>query len=158
MKKWTTRLLCTLALAGAVAGTAWAVGTQGSQADPLVTLSYLNESVLPDLLVQVDQKLDEREEELSQLLQEEAGDHTVSFQELSLGKGETVTLGPGTQLLFRSGTAYGTGGLVDTTKGTLLDGSGLLQENHLYLSAGDGQTVTASKASTVLVQGLYQLE
>ena len=58
--KWTSRLACTILVVGTIAGVALAAGTQGSQSDPLVTLSYLNEVALPGLLKQVDQKLDAR--------------------------------------------------------------------------------------------------
>ena len=155
--KWTSRLACMILVVGTIAGVALAAGTQGSQSDPLVTLSYLNEVALPNLLKQVDQKLDERESELTQKLQSAAGSSQAAFVTVEISAGKTLTLSAGSQLLFRSGAAASTAALVDTTAGTTLGGTGALSANHLYLAVGDGQTVTASAASTVLVQGSYTL-
>lgn len=156
--KWTSRLACTILVVGTIAGVALAAGTQGSQSDPLVTLSYLNEVALPGLLKQVDQKLDARESELTQKLQSAAGNSQASFVAVELSAGKTLTLSAGAQLLFRSGAAASTAALADTTDGTTLSGTGALTANHLYLATGDGQSVTASAASTVLVQGSYSLK
>lgn len=155
--KWTSRLACIILVAGTIAGVALAAGTQGSQSDPLVTLSYLNEVALPDLLKQVDEKLDARESELAQKLQSAAGGDQAAFAALELAAGKTVTLSAGAQLLFRSGASASTAALADTTAGTTLSGTGALTINHLYLATGDGQSVTASVASTVLIQGSYTL-
>ena len=56
--KWTTRAVCVALIAVTLAGVALAV-SQGSQSDPLVTLSYLNEKAVPEIMAQVDAKLDE---------------------------------------------------------------------------------------------------
>lgn len=155
--KWTSRLACTILVAGTIAGVALAAGTQGSQSDPLVTLSYLNEVALPGLLKQVDEKLSARESALTEKLQSAAGGGQASFVSVELAAGKCVTLSAGAQLLFRGGSAASTAALADTTDGTTLSGTGALTKNHLYLATGDGQVVTASAASTVLVQGSYTL-
>ena len=45
-----------------------AAGTAGTQSDPLVTLSYLNDTFMDQLLGKVDEKLDARDKELSDKL------------------------------------------------------------------------------------------
>ena len=64
MKKlWTRRMLCALLVLGTLGGltlTAWA---QGTQSNPLVSLSYINEKVIPDLLKQVEEKIAQHEKE-----------------------------------------------------------------------------------------------
>ena len=58
-----TRLLTLLLASFTVLSiTAVAAGTAGSQGDPLVTLSYLNEVFLPELLGKVDEQLADRSE------------------------------------------------------------------------------------------------
>lgn len=49
-------------------GVAFAAGQQGSQSDPLVTLSYLTQKATPSILSQVDSKLTARETELKKQL------------------------------------------------------------------------------------------
>ena len=45
-----------------------ALAASGDKDDPLVTLSYLEQTVLPDVVNQVEEKLDARQEELSRLI------------------------------------------------------------------------------------------
>lgn len=153
--KWTSRLACALVVAGTVAGVALAAGTQGSQSDPLVTLSYLNEKAVPAILEQVDKKLEEREAELTKKLQTAAGEGSAAFTAVDAASGKTLTLSAGTQLLLRKGTASSSAALVDMTDGSTLTGDGSLAANHLYMAAADGQTVNVSAAATFLIQGAY---
>ena len=53
-KKWSNRLACVGLVAAVIAGGAIAAGTQGSQSNPLVTLDYLNEVVVPQLMKDVE--------------------------------------------------------------------------------------------------------
>ena len=62
--RWSTRLACGLLVAATTLGVALAAGTQGSQSDPLVTLSYLNEKVIPDVMKQVDEHIKVKTAEL----------------------------------------------------------------------------------------------
>ena len=52
----------------AVLGAAALAADAGSQQDPLVTLSYLSDTYLPDLLRQVDRELEERDTALAREL------------------------------------------------------------------------------------------
>ena len=64
MKKiWTRRILCAALLLGMLGTVALAAGAQGTQSNPLVTLSYINEQVIPDLLKQVEAKIAKHEKE-----------------------------------------------------------------------------------------------
>ena len=146
---WKTRLGCAALIVAAAGGVALAAGTQGSQSNPLVTLSYLNEVAVPDILKQVEEKMAARESELE-------GQAAVPFAVVEVQAGKTVTLFTGSQILLRSGSAYGSP-LLDVTDGTTLSGTGVLTANHLYLATGDGQTVTASGACTVMIQGSYSV-
>ena len=70
MKKthWPTRLAAGCLVTLTLVGVAFAAGQQGSQSDPLVTLSYLTQKATPSILSQVDGKLTAREAELKKQL------------------------------------------------------------------------------------------
>lgn len=146
---WTSRLACAVLVVGVIGGVAFAAGTQGSQDDPLVTLSYLNEKALPEIMKQVDAKLAEREKALTEKIQKE---NQSAFATVELKSGKTLTLSAGSQLLLRQGGLTTTAPLLDLTDGTTHNG-GELTANHLYLATGDAQVLTASTAVTVLVLG-----
>ena len=148
-KTWTSRAACVVLVAGVISGVAFAAGTQGSQDDPLVTLSYLNEKALPEIMKQVDAKLDEREKALEKKLQ--AGGQST-FAAVELKSGKTVTLSAGSQLLLRQGGLTTTAPLLDVTDGVTHNGGELIA-NHLYLATGDGQQLTASTAVTAMLLG-----
>ena len=150
--KWTTRLTCGALILVTITGAAVAAGIQGSQSDPLVTLSYLNEKVVPDILKQVDEHIRQKSEELEKKLQDQG---PVGFVAVEAEAGKTMTLSAGTQLLLRSGAASGDG-LVDTTAGQLVTGP--LSANHLYIAAGEGQTVTVSEKAAFMVMGSYTVK
>lgn len=179
-----TRLF-TLLLAGftALSITVAATGTAGSSADPLVTLSYLKEVFLPELLDRVDEQLVEREETLSDTLNEQVEDDikrlekkygaqsssegasagTVdSFTVVTLTSGETLYGAIGCEVLLRVGSATvvspSSPGLIDLTAATTLDSGKALVKNHLYMMTIDERGVTATAATTkVLVRGTYEV-
>jgi len=151
--KWTSSLACGALVIGVLGGVAYAAGNQGSQSDPLVTLSYLNDVAIPAIMKQVDERIDQREKELRADLKKGG----ASFAAVEVPAGKTMTLSAGAQVLLRAGTATGADGLVDTTGGVAFNG-GALTANHLYMAVGDGQTVTASTACTVMVMGSYSVK
>ena len=67
-KKWPLRLLSGGLVTAALVGVAVAAGQQGSQSDPLVTLSYLQQQALPQVLEKVDEKVAARQSELEDKL------------------------------------------------------------------------------------------
>ncbi len=151
-KQWRTRLACLALTAVTVTGVAFAAGTQGSQSDPLVTLSYLTDVVLPQLLNEADGKIDERSAQLEGQLR--AGGQAV-FAKVEAAAGQSLVLSAGTQIILRSGEASNTDQLTDLTDGTVLYGP--LVQNHLYIATADGQTVTVSADAVFLVQGRREL-
>lgn len=152
-KKWTTRLACAGLVAVTLVVAAVAAGTQGSQSDPLVTLSYLEEKVLPDLLSQVDKKVEEGTRELREQLKESG---RAVFQTGQAGKGQAAELAAGTQFVLRSGTASCADGLLDLTTGEAVWGE--LSLNHLYIATGDAQKVTAAEKMTFLWLGTCEVK
>ena len=185
MKKthWPARLAAGCLVTLTLVGVAFAAGQQGSQSDPLVTLSYLTQKATPSILSQVDGKLTAREAELKKQLSavvegyvkevedklaSSGGGSSVqpsggaSYQVVNLSAGQTITGGAACEFLLRSGTATCVSdpspGLVDMTAGTTLAGGGALTANHLYLATIEGRGVKASTAVTLLVRGTYSIQ
>ena len=69
-KRWTIRL-GSLALTAALLGTSVALASGGGQTDPLVTLSYLNQTAIPQIVQQVETKTAARQAEQERLEKEE---------------------------------------------------------------------------------------
>ncbi len=151
--QWTTRLACAVLVAATLVVAAVAAGSQGSQSDPLVTLSYLNEKVLPDLLKQVDKKVEDGTKELREQLKESG---QAAFKAGEAAKGKAVTLAAGSQFILRSGAASCADGLLDLTTGEAVWGE--LSLNHLYIATGDALKVTAAETLTFLALGTYEVK
>lgn len=124
----------------------YAAGNYGSQDDPLITKSYLDEVLIPQL-----------ETKFQNALSEETG----TFAVVTLDSGKTLTAGAGCEIILRSGSAsvYApTTGLVDITDGTAAGASAALVTNHLYMVAANSDGVKAgSGGATLLVCGAYTI-
>lgn len=151
-----------------VAGVSVAVATSsfGSQIDPLVTMSYLNQTVKNDIENQLDSAIDQASAELSALLDAKLADiqdGDNAFKLVTLSSGQTLTCSAGTELMLRIGTAVSTGDdsprLIDTTDGTSVSSSGTsLTTNHLYMVTIAGNGIKATAGTTkLLVRGTYTI-
>ena len=149
-----------------------AAGTAGSSSDPLVTLSYLNEKFLPELMTRVDEKLAARTDTASKelraqvdadikRLEEKYGSQTSnegasvgtvdSFAVVTMTNGQVLYGAIGCEVMLRVGTASvvspSSPGLIDSTGGTTLDNGAGLTKNHLYMmtisDCGDDQAARA---------------
>lgn len=138
----------------------------GSSQDPLVTLSYLNDTFLGQIMEQVDAKIAQRN---SQIVQElggqtsSGGTATAStFTVVTLSSGQTLTGDIGCEVMLRVGTAAcvspSTPGLIDESAGSTLSNGGALVQNHLYMMTVEGRGVRATAATTkLLVRGSYTI-
>lgn len=159
-----------------------ATGGAGTSSDPLVTLSYLNEKFLPQVLAEVDRKTASREQELSGKLTEQvksetqafaqkygasagntSGGMSASFAVVTLNKGQILYMGVGCEAMLRTGSgvcvAASNPGLIDETSGASLAGGLALQQNHLYMATVDSRGVQAGADSTkLLVRGSYSVQ
>ena len=145
--KWIIAALAVLLLAGV---TAYAATSYGTQDDPLITKSYLDEVMKPEI-----------ERELQTKLEAAAADMQRSapgeFAVVSLKAGQTLRCAAGCQLLPVSGSVSALGALSDTTAGSAVEAGSALSLNHLYLATETGG-VTAQAAATVLVSGTWSVE
>ena len=149
------------------AGAALAAGG-GSQSDPLVTLSYLTQTVQPDILRQVEERANTRqadlmtqfEHRLDQLQGGTGG--SAAYTLVTLSSGDRLELEAGCELMLRVGSAAVNSAtepaLIDMTTGGTLANAGSLVQNHLYMATIPDRTVTASAGTVkLLVRGGYSI-
>lgn len=166
MKKnrWLLRAAALLLVSIALNVTLSAAAEAGSASDPLVTLSYLNETYMSVILDKVDSKITARNTEMTAKIQKATGTASSgtasAFSVVTLSKGQTLTGEIGCEVLLRVGTAScvaaSSPGLVDETTGGTLNGGGALTQNHLYMMTIENRGVKATAATVkVLVRGGY---
>lgn len=174
-RKAAAAVLTLLAVSGAITVAA----TQGSQTDPLVTLSYLTDVFTPSVLTQVDTQTEQSRqdyvdkldasvsgystqmEELLGGLSGSEGQSSAAFSVVDLAQGQKLTGGVGCEVLLRVGTAScvspGSPGLIDSTDGSTLENGKALVKNHLYLFTIEGRSISVSTDVKVLVRGTYTI-
>jgi hypothetical protein len=168
-KSWTARVLFLLVTAVVSVTTFSAAAEPGSSDDPLVTLSYLNDTYLSAVLTKVDAKIAQRNAALSAQLGQQTGaaasgsGTSAVFSVVTLSSGQTLTGEIGCEVMLRVGTATcvapSTPGLVDETAGSTLAGGKALTQNHLYMMTVEGRGVKATAATTkLLVRGGYTVQ
>lgn len=153
--------------------TTMAVTNYGSKDDPLVTLSYLDETVTPAIMEKFNAALDAKTAELQAMIDKlsgqsappsggTSGSSTPSgFVVLTLKNGQTVTCGVGTEIMPRIGTvtSYGKSNprLVDETTATAVSTAGkTLTTNHMYMVTIKDNGVKATRDNTkILIRGDY---
>ena len=166
MKKnrWVLRAVVLVALSVLLNGTVTVAGAAaGDGDDPLVTLSYLNDTFLGNILQRVDEKIAARNSQIVQQLggQGGAGSATAStFTVVTLSSGQVLTGDIGCEVMLRVGSAScvapSTPGMIDTTTAGTLNNGGALVQNHLYMMTIEGRGVQATAATTkLLVRGSY---
>lgn len=146
--RWCLRALALMLASMAAMVTFSAAAEAGSQGDPLVTLSYLNETFLPKILAQVQGTA--------------SGSSGANFTVVDLSKGQSLNLAVGGEVMLRAGTAAcgaaSSPGLIDETAAGSVDNGGTLVKNHLYMSTMDGRMVKAAGDGVkLLVRGTYSL-
>ena len=146
-RKRTFIALAALVLVLAAAVTAYAVSNYGTQADPLITKSYLDEVLQPELLEEFDDMLSDG----------------TDFRVVTLQNGQILSAEVGCEVMLRIGSASASGPdfpvLVDTTSGTTLENGAAMVKNHLYMITivNNGLKATAD-GTKVLVSGSYTIK
>ena len=145
MKKRLVIILLAVVLALGCAGIgAWAAANYGTQSDPLIAQSYLDEVLRPQL-----------EREFGAALDEAAGGLDAAagaFASVDLSGGD-VRLAAGAEVLCLAEGASAGGTMIDATAGGAVSAGSALEANHLYIAAGDG--ISLSGAGEALIRGGY---
>lgn len=154
----------------------YAATNYGSESDPLITLSYLNDKFKPEVLDEMENAIDETASQMKSDLDAQLSQTEDSIQQaesaavvhsttdvftlVTLSSGQKLSCSAGTEMMLRSGGAngYGTADvqLSDSTDGTEISDGSALKENHMYMVQEDGNGITASPdGAEVLVRGKY---
>ena len=168
MKRKIALILTAVLLGLAVCLPAAAAGA-GTADDPLVTLSYLNETFLAAVQKRIDEAVASRNASLTAYIDGKLGSGggsagtASSFAVVTIPAGKTLVGDIGCEVMLRVGSAAcvspSTPGLIDETSGAALAGGLALQQNHLYMATVDSRGVQASANSTkLLVRGNYSVQ
>ena len=150
-----------------------AVASPGSETDPFITLSYLNDVFKPQVMndakaieQEMTQKFNARIAELeAQLASGGSGQTTPGsaeqFRVVTLNRNQTLTCSVGAEIMLRVGTANGQGSapaLVNYTSGGTLSAGSALTVNNMYLVTIEGNGLKATAETVrVLVRGTYKV-
>ena len=147
-------------------------GGGGDESDPLVTLSYLTQTVTPNILKQVDEQAAKRQSELLAQLNTAIADYKMAVEGGRASGDQCLLLrgyshlradaGPGGGMRGDAagghrhpGGQHGPGADRRKHRGTLNNG-GALTANHLYMATIADRTVQATAATVkLLVRGEY---
>ena len=162
-----------------IGGAVSVAAAQGSQTDPLVTLSYLNDILTPSILSVVDAKVLESRQAYLDKLQAVASDYSTQIETLlggmsgnaaqspavysvvDLAQGQKLIGAVGCEIMLRVGSANcvspASPGLINATAGETLEHGKPLEKNHLYMVTVSGRGVTATSEVKVLVRGTYTI-
>lgn len=151
MKKRNVRILAAALSVVLLTGAAAMAAGAGTSSDPLVSLSYLTDTLTPSLISRLQTMVTDNNSALTASLNQEVDAYrqqvesadTATFSAVSLSAGQTASLESGGEVLLRSGSAVCDQELTDTTDGTALSAGGSLVIDHLYLSAAGAGTLTA---------------
>ncbi len=170
-KRWVIRL-GSLVLSASLLGTVAALATGGDQTDPLVTLSYLNQTAIPQIVKQVEESAAVKQRELTKTFTDQInlylqqGGQTgsggsASYTLVSMSGGQVMSLGVGCEVLLRIGAvtvrADSAPALIDLSGGGTINTGASLTRNHLYMSSIPDRTLTASGDVKLLVRGSYSV-
>ena len=177
MKKLNKRHFLPLALSAAlVLGTGTSLAAVGDENDPLISLSYLQQTVLPNILTQVETNTLQQQQQLSADLSAQISQYKTDIQALvssdstgsdsytlvTLSKGQTLYLNVGCEMMLRVGSATVNAAtspaLIDVTTGGTINNGTALTKNHLYMSTIPDRTLTPDTDTVkLLMRGSYSI-
>lgn len=128
----------------------------GDDSDPVISLSYIQNTVIPELKAYVDEKFSSVSNGAS------SGGEASAFKVVELKKGEKLIANAGCEIILRMGSATviatEKGGLADTTAGYDLPNLTPMPSNHLLIvPLGDGRGFVADTDVIVMVKGGYNV-
>ena len=125
----------------------------GTDGDPLVSLSYITDTVIPELKDYVDEKVGSGS----------GSSASDTFNVVDVKKGQTIKTGKGCELILRMGSATviasKSGGLSDVTQGYDLSDGTNMPANHLLISPlEDGRGVKVTTNGKIMIKGKYTIK
>jgi len=146
MKKLLILTLVTVMVV-AVAAVVVIAADPGTQTDPLISKSYVDNVLKPEIYEYVDAKASE------------------GFVVVNVPKGKTVICGAGTEMILRMGSAEvigsARGGIADVTMGVDLADGIAVPSNHMLivpLDDGRGVKIDANTEAILMIKGKYTIK
>lgn len=141
-----------------LSGSAVIAADAGSSSDPLITLSWLKDTFIPDTVAKAEKRIEDQMEKMDSSALSGQG---ISGSELRVKRGDVLRLETGNGLISLAGSLSGTsnGSIIDLTTGTELTPGSALVLNHQYLAAENTSAVFSVISDTAVVRftGNYQL-
>ncbi len=133
-----------------------AFATAGDEGDPLITLSYITDVLLPDIDSRIDKKVDTSVNEAM------SNGEGSSFVLVNVDKNQKIIGDEGTEFLLRAGDgtiiATSQGGVADLTDGVdLSNGTQVPLNHHLLVPRNDQRGMAFTTDAIVMVKGTYQI-
>lgn len=129
----------------------------GSSDDPLISKSYIENVLMPQIYSYIDNAL-------SSINSNGSGAESSKFEVVNVRAGQEVIGGAGTEMILRmgSGSIIGSlrGGVADTTAGIDIAGGENMPANHLLIvPLGDGRGVKISDFgdAILMIKGSYEI-
>ncbi len=146
MKRGTLKKIFYITMAIMLLFAIYAKGNVGTDSDPLISLSYITNVVMP----YIDNAV--------------ASSSSDGFEVVEIKKGGVITFGSGTEFILRSGEgivsldASASGGFTDVTSGLDITNGDALSTNHLMICArDDGRKVKTNSLVYMMVRGDYTI-
>lgn len=144
MDKNKIKTMASAALAALAVFAFSAAAAPGTDADPLVSKSYIDSVVYP-------------------YIDSVAGSGKAGLKVVEPDVGQSVIAAAGAEIILRGGSATviasQKGGLCDVTGGADLAGGSAVPANHLLLvPRGDGRGVVAGRGAVLVIRGGYELK
>lgn len=127
-----------------------------SEADPLISLSYLTEIFAPQLKAEIAAETDEM---IAEAIANAIASTTSEYEFCTLYEGQRIFLAFDGEMIFRGGEAHfisadPTSGLTDLTSGEMIYSGAPLSAGHIYVSAEEDASayilITGEKAAVML--------
>ena len=136
-----------------------ALAAPGTDGDPLISLSYIDDVLMPKIEQYVESKIAEIYSGGAETDNQTADVFTV----VEAKEGDEIICSAGTELILRMGKAEiiatEKGGLADTTAGYDLANSTEMPANHLLIvPVADGRGIKAKSDIIVMIKGEYSIK
>lgn len=141
-----------------------AFAAPGDSNDPLVTLSYITDTLIPEIDARVDKRVAQKvDEALENHTPSSGGESSDGYILVNVKKNQRIIGGEGTEFVVRSGSgvivATANGGLADLTVGLDLPDGTEAPLNHLLLSPrNDSRGIKFTTNGIVLIRGKYTVK
>ncbi|MCK9479904.1 MAG: hypothetical protein M0R40_10485 [Firmicutes bacterium] len=139
MKK---RLVLLLVLGFVFVSTKYLFATPGGEDDPVITLSYIEQILMPSITKQIEQS------------------SATIFEVVEVAAGKSVICEAGAEIILRKGAASviatQKGGIANVTSGVdLQNGANVPANSLLIVPLSDGRGITAADDVIVMIKGKY---